>query len=92
MKGYLFLVGTLLILISISIISHFVFILTRGQIIEMWISTILFILLFGYLRSRMLNLNDEYIFVPAFIYLLWFIMVKITTNSIYVDDDVIRKS
>lgn len=92
MKGYLFLVAILTILVAISIISHFVFILTRGQIVEMWISTVLFVILFGYLRNRMLNLDDEYIFVPAFIYLLWFILVKITTNSIYIEDDVVRKS
>jgi hypothetical protein len=72
------------ILISITIISKYIFILTYYQIKELWISTILFIILFGYLRSYILEFNSiiKYIIIPSFMYVIWYILTKYTANLI----------
>ncbi len=91
MIGYIFGIGIIILLIIITIIASSTYLLTERQFKELWISSILFVILLGYTRAKILKLEpiDVYIFVPAFLYILWFFFTKFSANLINKDDNMI---
>lgn len=89
MIEYIFAIIIIVLLVFITITANYVFILTEKQIKELWIGTILMIILLGYLRSKFLELYpiDKYLFVPTGLYVIWYILTKITSNLINKDSD-----
>ena len=83
-------IGIIVLLVIISIISNFTYILTEKQFKELWISSILMVILLGYIRAKILNLEWTDIFVPTFLYIIWYFLTKLSANLINKDDDVIR--
>ncbi len=92
MIGYILGIGIIVLLLIITLISNYSFILTKRQVKELWISTILMVILLGYIRAEILQLEpiDVYLFVPAFFYMLWYFFTKLSANSINRDEDIIR--
>ncbi len=92
MIGYIFGIGIVVILLAVTISSNYALILTERQVKELWISTFLMIILLGYVRSRMLDLEpmSNYVFIPAGLYVLWYFLTKFTANLINKDDNIIR--
>lgn len=80
------------ILIIILIVSNYIFILTANQMNELVGGTIL--LIFATLvRDHLLNLKGD-VFLPAFIFMMWYFVTKTTVNLINIDRDadIIRES
>jgi hypothetical protein len=89
MIGYIFAIITIVFLITITITSHYLLILNSDQVKTLWISTILMIILLGYVRSTVLNLEpiSLYIFMPAGLYTIWYILTKSSANMINKDSE-----
>jgi O-antigen/teichoic acid export membrane protein len=89
MIGYIFAIITTVFLITITITSHYLSILNSNQVKTLWISTILMIILLGYVRSTVLNLEpiSLYIFMPAGLYTVWYILTKSSANMINKDSE-----
>ena len=85
---YLAVIG--IILVITSIISNYIFILTEKQIKELWIGTILMIVLL-FSRNEMLNMETDLYILPM-MYLIWYILTRVSANIINRDEDIIQES
>lgn len=94
MLGYIFGIVLAVILIVVTIVSNYTFLLTQKQMYELWISTILMMVLFGYTRTYFLKLApmSNYIFIPTTLYVIWYLGTKVMGNIINKDSGVIRDS
>ena len=89
MIGYIFGIITLVILVAFTISSNYSFILSNRQVHELWIGTLLAIILLGFVRAKLLNLDPiaSYIFVPAALFAVWYILTKLSANMINKDQN-----
>jgi hypothetical protein len=89
MIGYIFAIVIIIFLIAVTILSNYVFILTNQQVTTIWVSTLLMIILFGYVRSSLLELEPMslYLFMPAGLYVIWYFLTKFTANMINKDTE-----
>jgi len=89
MIGYIFGIITLVILVAFTISSNYAFILSNRQVHELWIGTLLAIILLGFVRAKLLNLDPiaSYIFVPAALFAVWYILTKLSANMINKDQN-----
>lgn len=80
----IYLIATIILLLTYWITSKFVFILTEQQTSEMIFSTIFFIFILDYGRSLLFNNeNDNYLF--SLLYLNWYFWTTISTNLLNMD-------
>lgn len=86
MKDIIFLVATVILALVITLIGNYIFILTKKQLIELWIGTALFIIVVS-IYSSFTEIN---IFSIAFFFLMWFSITRIGTNLLNKDNDIIR--
>ena len=85
MREYFYLILIITLLIIITFISHFYPLLSNEQINHLWISTLLFIILIGYLRNLLLYDDFDDTFKIGFFYVIWIIAIKLTLNLIFGD-------
>ena len=80
------------VILFITILSHYVFILTNQQVRELWISSILMIILLGFVRVYILKFDMNLIFLPVVLYIIWYFLTKMSSNLINKDyeSDIIR--
>ncbi len=93
MIDYILLGATIVLIIFYSLLSSYLNFLTAHQMMEMTFGVILFILILGFLRSYLLDLNTSFIFIPAFFFINWYFWTKFMANNINRDKTgIIRES
>lgn len=78
------LAALIIMMIAYSIIGYFT--LSTAEVGEMLISTVLFMLIMGFVRNKMLGINKENaaepILVGTLFFLNWYFLTHFATNSV----------
>ena len=96
MKGEIFFIITVIMIIAILVIkilftilrmkfnlSDKIFLgLTNYQIVYLLVSSVLFLLLFYLLKSYITDIKLDYVSLVAFFYMIWYLLTKMITNAI----------
>ena len=72
-----------------SMIMNYDLMLTKYQINFLFISSILFLIIFYYMRSFIVNEDHNYILIYGFIFIIWYYLVKLISNNISYTDDML---
>lgn len=75
-------------LVIVFIITHMTSVLTSRQTTELLISSILFVFLFGIVRTKITGqVTPHSIVVYGFYYIVWYFVTKAVTNAVLRDDN-----
>ena len=72
-----------------SVIMGYDLMLSEYQINFLLISSVLYLIIFYYMRSFIVNENHNYILIYGFIFIIWYYLVKFISNNISYTDDML---